>query len=174
MTDQAQSGSAAERLALAIAISSLLHNISNRMTATGTATYAQFGLGLLDARILYVLPRSPPMPASKLSNRLDVHPAAISRSVNRLLDDGLLARGPNGERILVLTEAGLAVSETITAVFEERCLRLVADLPTDALKPLQKRLGQLQGSLGSIAALSEETGAAEAPAGPASGWPRPR
>ncbi len=143
-------------VAEAIAILSLINSISNRMTATGTATYAEFGLGLLEARLLYVLAKSPPTAASRLSERLGVDPAAISRAVARLSVANLLEKGPRSKRVLLLTPDGLATARAIKAVFEERALRLVERVPQEDLKRLQEVLQQFQLNLASLTSLAEE------------------
>ena len=142
-------------VAQAIAVLSLINSISNRMTATGTATYANFGLGLLEARLLYVLAKSPPTAASRMSERLGVDPAAISRAVARLGRAKLLEKGARPKRFLLLTEEGEATARTIKAVFEDRALRLVEQTPQDELERLLAMLQQLQRNLASLTALAE-------------------
>ena len=158
MTNNAKPDTAAAReadVAKAIAVLSLINSISNRMTATGTATYAQFGLGLLEARLLYVLAKSPPTAASRLSERLGVDPAAISRAVSRLSGANLLEQGPRPKRFLLLTEAGVAMARTIRAVFEQRALLLVEQAPKGELLRLQETLQLLQRNLTNLTALAE-------------------
>ncbi len=143
-------------VAQAIRVLSLINSISNRMTATGTTTYGQFGLGLLEARLLYVLAKSPPTPASRLSERLGVDPAAISRAVSRLSASNMLQKAPGPQRSLMLTPDGEAMARTIKAVFEERALLLVDQLAQGDLKRLQSALEQLQRNLVNLTALAGE------------------
>lgn len=151
-----ESDSREAEVAQAIAILSLVNSISNRMTATGTATYAQFGLGLLEARVLYVLAKSAPTAASRLSERLGVDPAAISRAVTRLCDTRLVEKGPRPKRALLLTAEGSAMALTIRSVFEERALGLVDQLPQAERDRLQDALQQLQRNLANLSLLAEE------------------
>lgn len=158
MSSQAhpQVGPAPELVVDAISIANLIHSISNRMTATGTAAYARFGLGFLEARILYVLARTPPMPSSMLAMRLAVDRAAISRAVSRLTGEGLIELVP--KRCLSLTAQGQALSVAITGIFEDRCLRLIDGLSDPARIVVLEHLRLLQRNVLLLAALpSEET-----------------
>jgi DNA-binding MarR family transcriptional regulator len=140
-------------VARAVAILSLIHGISNRMAASGTTAYARFDLGLLEARILYVVPRSPPMPSSKLSVTLGVDPAAISRSVARLGKQQLITKAPGPRRNLTLTPAGLSLADTVAAVFEERAIQLVSEVADQDLDQMQQILERLQCNLARVAAV---------------------
>lgn len=146
----------AERLAVAISISGLLHAVSNRMTASGTATYAPFGLGLLEARLLYVLAKNPPISASRLALRLAVDPAAVSRALTRLASRGHLAPRVDRQFGPALTREGFALAESIQAVFDERCLRLVEEISIEELQTAAALLARIEANLDRVAVLGDE------------------
>ncbi len=85
-----------------------------------------------------------------------VDPAAVSRALRRLTDQELVERGPGPRRYLLLTQKGRELSETISTVFEQRCLRLVANITPHQLAEVQSSLEVFKNNLEQVAALSSE------------------
>jgi len=141
----------------AIAISSLIHWIGNRMTTTGTAAYSRFNLGFLDARIVYALAQTTPMRSAELAARLAVDRAAISRAVGRLTAQSLVYLGP--KRRLLLTPQGKVLVPAVADVFEDRCLTLVADITDEERSTVLRLLGRLQWNARLVTTLTTEQAA---------------
>lgn len=72
---------------------------------------------------LLMFSRSPALPMSKVSARLQVHPASVTNSVDRLVSDGLVERHPNpADRrgtLVAITDQGIAVVTGAAAALNE-------------------------------------------------------
>ena len=115
------------------------------MTTTGTAAYARFNLGFLDARVVYALAQATPARSAELAERLAVDRAAISRAVSRLTAQGRVVLGP--KRRLLLTPEGQDLAVSVAEVFEERCLALTAGIADDERDVAMELLRRLQENL---------------------------
>jgi DNA-binding MarR family transcriptional regulator len=117
-------------------------------------------LGLTFARyevlMLLMFSRAGALPLSKVGARLQVHPTSVTNAVNRLADDGLLARLPHptdGRTTLAeITPSGRRLAEQATqvlntTVFQEPGLEPggVADLVA-VLGELRRRAGDFHGA----------------------------
>jgi DNA-binding MarR family transcriptional regulator len=117
-------------------------------------------LGLTFARyevlMLLMFSRAGALPLNKVGARLQVHPTSVTNAVNRLADDGLIARLPHptdGRTTLAeITSSGRRLADKATevlnaTVFEDPGLdpRAVADL-VSVLQELRHRAGDFDGS----------------------------
>jgi DNA-binding MarR family transcriptional regulator len=117
-------------------------------------------LGLTFARyevlMLLMFSRAGSLPLNKVGNRLQVHPTSVTNAVNRLEDDGLIARLPHptdGRTTLAeITPSGRRLAEKATeavnvAVFEDPGLEPagVGEL-VSVLQELRRRAGDFNGS----------------------------
>lgn len=78
------------------------------------------GLGTNDWRVLSALAARPGSPSNEVSEFLSVNKAVVSKSVNTLLDRGLILTGdgPRGSRPLFLNEAGAAMHDRMKPISE--------------------------------------------------------
>lgn len=82
---------------------------------------AAVGLGTNDWRVLSALAVRPGSPSNEVSEFLSVNKAVVSKSVNTLLDRGLIlvGDGPRGSRPLFLNAAGAAMHDRMKPISEE-------------------------------------------------------
>jgi DNA-binding MarR family transcriptional regulator len=117
-------------------------------------------LGLTFARyevlMLLMFSRAGALPLSKVGARLQVHPTSVTNAVNRLADDGLIARLPHptdGRTTLAeITPTGRRLAEKATGllnttVFEDPGLDAGAvDALVSVLRDLRHEAGDFGGS----------------------------
>ena len=117
-------------------------------------------LGLTFARyevlMLLMFSRAGALPLSKVGARLQVHPTSVTNAVNRLADDGLIARLPHptdGRTTLAeITPTGRRLAEKATGllnttVFEDPGLDAGAvDALVSVLRDLRRDAGDFGGS----------------------------
>jgi predicted AAA+ superfamily ATPase len=68
----------------------------------------------------------------------------------------LLDKGAPRRRALSLTQSGEALARAIAKVFEDRCFRLVSEMPAEDLQRLHALLEHLQRNMGRMAILADE------------------
>lgn len=107
-------------LSLANAPAVLLVLAANRYTRSLSRIYQKrFGIGAMDWRMLSTLTRAPDSSVSQAAADIGIDKAAVSRSLSRLEEKGLVCArtpGPDGRRRLFrLTEAGSALHDEILA-----------------------------------------------------------
>jgi len=143
-------------MTLGSSLAALVQTITNRLTTSGSMTYAHFGLGFLEARLLYVLSNTQPTLARRVAERMALDPSAISRALVRLTERGLVVKSPQSKRVLLLTDEGLRVAHAIRSVFEERSRRLVDGVSIGELRAAQDILEKIQRNLPFVAELADD------------------
>lgn len=113
--------------------------VAQMMRTRCEQTLAPFGISFARYELLTLLhfTRHGALPMSKISERLQVHPASVTHTVARLERDGLVRRGSSAEdkRVILvsITDQGIALVKAATpelnAVF--RNLGLTADAQED-------------------------------------------
>lgn len=111
------------------------------------------GLGTNDWRVLSALAVRPGQPSSDVSEFLTVNKAVVSKSVNTLLDRGLVVvgDGPRGSRPLYLNEAGAEMHARMKPVSTSGEEIILDGLAPDEVRALTETL---QGMLDRIRAAS--------------------
>ncbi len=108
----------------------------------------RFGLGIPDWRVLAVLARFPGSSAQQLVEHTRMDKVAVSRSVSRLVDRGLLTRDTVAEdrrrSRLALSSAGLDIYRQIVPLAREYEARLLAGLDPAQRAALDLLLRDLQ------------------------------
>lgn len=145
-------------------ISARLGALAGRMTATASATFARLGLGSIEARVLLALAGGP-QSSAKIGNALGVDRAAVSRSVQALVERDLVFKFDGRERAVHLTQDGQDLVKSISRVSAEREKRLLAGLSDREAAALLELLGRLMLNVPDLAELAE-SGVFESMAGP--------
>jgi len=139
--------------------------LGNQLTATAVGAYATLGVGFLEARVLFVLGRSPDLIATSLVQHLGVDRAAISRALQQLRDSGLIVA--DDQRRLSLSDAGRAKCAEVVAISDERLALLTAGLAEPELEQLLKLLQRLHQNVRELFVLNSQlTGAGGRPRRP--------
>ncbi|HZC97298.1 MAG TPA: MarR family transcriptional regulator [Bradyrhizobium sp.] len=117
-------------------ISYLIGAISNILSIRGSRFYRQnFGIGLSEWRLMWVLGIEPAMTARRASQIMGLDKAAVSRTIAGLERRGLLqaALDPadNRQRLIGLSSAGADLYRKMIVVSRERQHRLLAPLTTE-------------------------------------------
>ena len=124
--------------------------LSNRVSQTIAGAYARrFGLGITEWRVIAVLGRYPGLSANAVAGRTAMDKVAVSRSVARLLDRGLLQRDIHDDdrrrSVLELSQDGYRIYDEVVPVALEYERRLLAPLDADErvqLDRLMQKLGE--------------------------------
>lgn len=116
----------------------LLTFAANRYTRSVSRIYQdRFGIGAMDWRMLVMLTREPDSSVSHASRTIGIDKAAVSRSLTRLEQRGLVraeAPGPDGRRRLFrLTDAGRAMHDEVLALAMERNRALFKGFSADEM-----------------------------------------
>jgi DNA-binding MarR family transcriptional regulator len=108
-----------------------------------------------EALMLLTFSRRGEMPLGKMSDRLMVHPASVTNTVDRLEERGLVRRrrdAGDGRRVLaVLTPAGRSLAEEVTGPLNDVCFGLASIAEADAAR-INAILRQVREAGGDIAA----------------------
>ena len=108
-----------------------------------------------EALMLLTFSRRGEMPLGKMSDRLMVHPASVTNTVDRLEERGLVQRrrdAGDGRRVLaVLTPAGRSLAEAVTGPLNDVCFGLASIAEADAAR-INAILRQVREAGGDIAA----------------------
>lgn len=127
----------------------LLGAISNLIAAGGGRLYRKaFGLGLGEARLLYVLGYEPDLTAGRASQIMGIDKGATSRTLAALERRGLVnvsvASGDARQRAIQLTIAGNQLRDRYMVVAAEREKQLLSVFSADEVETLSTLLQRLR------------------------------
>jgi DNA-binding MarR family transcriptional regulator len=122
--------------------------LSNRLSQTIASAYARrFGLGITEWRVIAVLGRYPGLSANAVAARTAMDKVAVSRTVARLLERGLLQRDTHDDdrrrSVLELSRDGYGIYDEVVPVALEYERRLLAPLDAEERTQLDRLLGKL-------------------------------
>lgn len=125
-----------QTLDLGSSIGAQLTFLSNRLTATGSATYRnRFGLGILDARLLIMLGAEPDISPARICEVTGLDGGAVSRALRGLAARGLVASRPDPRnpnyKYWSLTGDGARLHGEIVLVSMARDTILLEDFSTE-------------------------------------------
>ena len=123
--------------------------VSNEISQKIALTYQQqFGIDLMQWRVLAVLGEESHISAQKVSERTAMDKVAVSRAVKKLLDSHLLAREFAAEdkrrSILTLTDKGLKTYQEIVPLAKSYERRLIDQLSSKEVNDLMNLLAKLR------------------------------
>ncbi|MBX3712053.1 MAG: winged helix-turn-helix transcriptional regulator [Lysobacter sp.] len=124
--------------------------LSNRISQTIAQTYAErFNLVITEWRVIAVLGRHPGLSANGVAERTAMDKVAVSRTIARLLERGLVQRDIHGDdrrrSVLELSEAGYAIYDEVVPLaqaWEQALLAHFSDEDRRQLDDLLSKLGQ--------------------------------
>lgn len=129
------------------AVPYLLARAGMRMGQSFSAELKQYGISLTEWRVCVALRHQPHQRLSELASNTSTEPSALSRSIESLLQRGLLARDRVGDdalaRSLVLSDEGLALTERIipaAQLYERIALAGLTPAQADQLRDLLRRV----------------------------------
>jgi DNA-binding MarR family transcriptional regulator len=103
--------------------------LSNRISQAIADTYAaRFGIGITEWRVIAVLGREPGLSANGVAERTAMDKVAVSRTIARLLERGVVQRDIHGDdrrrSVLELSETGYGIYDDVVplALARERAL----------------------------------------------------
>jgi DNA-binding MarR family transcriptional regulator len=122
--------------------------LSNRVSQTIAGAYARrFGLGVTEWRVIAVLGRYPGLSANGVAARTAMDKVAVSRTVARLLERGLLQRDMHDDdrrrSVLELSRDGYGIYDEVVPVALEYERRLLAPLDAEERTQLDLLLRKL-------------------------------
>ncbi len=122
--------------------------------------WAGLGLTMTQVRVLYTLQMEDGLAAGELAERLNVRPSTVTRIVDRLVRNKLVARDVDeSDRRLVrhrLTNKGASVFRELQSMGRERLARVFDRLDDEQVKRVVEALRDLNEAVESVA--SEEQG----------------
>ena len=129
-------------------VSYLIGAISNILSIRGSRFYREnFGIGLSEWRLMWVLGIEPAMTARRASQIMGLDKAAVSRAIAGLERRGLLQAAPdpadNRQRLIGLSPAGANLYRKMIVVSRERQHRLLAPLTIEDQRILTSLLRRL-------------------------------
>jgi DNA-binding MarR family transcriptional regulator len=124
--------------------------LSNRVSQTIAGAYARrFGLGVTEWRVIAVLGRYPGLSANAVAARTAMDKVAVSRTVARLLERGLLQRDTHDDdrrrSVLELSGEGYRIYDEVVPValdYEQRLLAPLDEAERAQLDRLLAKLGE--------------------------------
>jgi DNA-binding MarR family transcriptional regulator len=124
--------------------------LSNRISQTIAQTYAErFNLVITEWRVIAVLGRHPGLSANGVAERTAMDKVAVSRTIAKLLERGLVQRDIHGDdrrrSVLELSEAGYAIYDDVAPLaqaWEQALLAHFNDEDRRQLDALLSKLGQ--------------------------------
>jgi DNA-binding MarR family transcriptional regulator len=130
--------------------------LSNRISQTIAATYAErFALGITEWRVIAVLGRHPGLSANGVSERTAMDKVAVSRTLARLLERGLVQRDTHGDdrrrSVLELSEAGYRIYDEVVPLALACERDLLTHLDPDERRQLDALLDKLGRGLHDLA-----------------------
>lgn len=140
-------------------IAARINSLSNQLVASATQTYDKLGLGFLRARLIYLLGRRPGVNGATASAIAEVDPAAVSRALKALVEDGLVTAGKRPQRALSLTAQGRALLTGVNALSDERERRLLQDFSDDEAALLLDFLTRMLANAEAVARIASEADA---------------
>jgi DNA-binding MarR family transcriptional regulator len=125
--------------------------LSNQISQGIARTYEQrFGLSVTEWRVIAILGRFPGISASEIGERSAMDKVAISRAVNRLIEQGRVEREASAAdrrtRHLYLTREGRSVFDAIVPAaldYERRLLACLDETEREQLDRLVDRLSEV-------------------------------
>lgn len=129
--------------------------LSNRVSQTIAGAYARrFGLGVTEWRVIAVLGRYPGLSANGVAARTAMDKVAVSRTVARLLERGLIQRDTHDDdrrrSVLELSSDGYRIYDEVVPVALEYERRLLAPLDADERAQLDRLLRKLNDGLAQL------------------------
>ncbi|WP_417456866.1 MarR family winged helix-turn-helix transcriptional regulator [Kordiimonas sp.] len=126
--------------------------LSNRISRAIADGYEErFQLGLPEWRVMAVLGGEPDLSAAQVAERTAMDKVAVSRAVNKLLENGRLERhfSPEDKRrsVLALSEDGLKIYREIIPIalgYESRIMEKLTPVERQALTSLLDKLEDIQ------------------------------
>jgi DNA-binding MarR family transcriptional regulator len=138
----------------------LLGQLLVRADPTRMEQWAGLGLTMTQVRVLYTLQTEDGLAAGELAERLNVRPSTVTRIVDRLVRNKLVARDVDeNDRRLVrhsLTKKGANVFHALQSMGRERLTRVFARLDDEQVKRVVEALRDLNEAVEAVA--SEERG----------------
>lgn len=136
-------------------VPALLTFLANKLTGTASARYRrEFGVGIIDWRIMALLAIEPGIPASRICKVIGLDKAPVSRSVAFLASKGLAQveadDGDARRRIISLSRHGRSLHDRILAVALERERQLLSCLDPAEVEVLIGLLNRLHGNLDAV------------------------
>ena len=133
----------------------LLTFLANKLSRGASAVYRrEFGVGIIDWRIMALLAIEPGIPASRICKVIGLDKGPVSRSLAFMAGRGLVAAAADGQdarrRIVALTPAGRALHDRILAVALERERRLLSCLAPAEVEALLGLLNRLHANLDAL------------------------
>jgi len=133
----------------------LLVFAANRFTRSAARFYQdQFGIGAMDWRMLVMLTKEPDIPVARASKVIGIDKAAVSRSLGRLSEKGLVEystpEGDSRRKTWKLTEEG---EELHAAILKEALLRqekLLKGFDKEEVLLFNSFLKRLQGNIADL------------------------
>ncbi|WP_457095320.1 MarR family winged helix-turn-helix transcriptional regulator [Lysobacter sp. P5_B9] len=130
--------------------------LSNRVSQTIASAYARrFGLGVTEWRVIAVLGRYPGLSANGVAARTAMDKVAVSRTVARLLERGLLQRDTHDDdrrrSVLELSPDGYGIYDEVVPVALDYERRLLEPLDADERAQLDRLLVKLSTGVAGLA-----------------------
>ena len=126
--------------------------LSNRISQTIAETYAvRFGIGITEWRVIAVLGRHPGLSANGVAERTAMDKVAVSRTIAKLLERGLVQRDTHGDdrrrSVLELSEPGYGIYDEVVPLARARERALLAHFSADDRQLLDGLLTKLNQGL---------------------------
>jgi DNA-binding MarR family transcriptional regulator len=126
--------------------------LSNRISQTIAETYAaRFGIAIAEWRVIAVLGRHSGLSANGVAERTAMDKVAVSRTLARLLERGVVQRDTHGDdrrrSVLELSEAGYGIFDEVVPLALARERALLAHFSDDDKTQLDALLTKLSQGL---------------------------
>jgi DNA-binding MarR family transcriptional regulator len=137
--------------------------LSNRISQTIAETYVErFGIGIPEWRAIAVLGRHPGLSANGVAERTAMDKVAVSRTLARLLERGLVQRDTHDDdrrrSVLELSEAGYRIYDEVVPLALARERALLAHFSADEKQQLDALMTKLGLGLRDMIDIGSEEG----------------